>query len=665
MLKRALLTVVLLGALAAPAHAAPSWLPPFTTSPEGLQETFPALASAPDGTAVAAWRRNDGEHLIVEAARRLPGQPFGPAAKLTDPGLDGAAPQVGIDNVGNATVAWEEDVPAPGSGTRVRVARLPAGANAFESPQTLSSSTAVAPAIGVGANGTAVVAFRANDGSDRVMKAAIRDGASGPFGLAKTISAPTDNFFATNNTAVGEVVVGPDGSAVVVWAMNSVAVPARYELQTNERGPNEEFAAIGTTRSPASPVSAQEPTAAIDAAGRITIGWTEVADFNSPSDDNSIRTMTRPLGGGFGSASTASGSGELARGADLAAAADGTVVGVWVTGSGSSRRVEAAVRDPGSASFSADLPLSPAGDGFVTPRVATNAAGDSIVLWRDFDAGAIESARRIAGGGFAPLPEPVNDSAPPAGTVLSYDVPTVALDDQGNATALWLFDVFRSGTHFYRVQGAGFDAVAPTLAASVPPTAVSGAPVGMAAAALDRWGPVALHWAFGDGAAGAGDAVSHAFGAAGAFNVTVTATDAVGNATSATRPIAVAAAPLPRIDSSVSSRWGFDRRKRFIFLLRLRVKAPPKGAVAELRCRGRRCPFTRKRVTRIRRNRIDVFRALSKRQRRFRPRQTLQLRITAPGHIGKVVKFRLRRGKIPSGQTLCLPPGASRPQRRC
>ena len=187
----------------------------------------------------------------------------------------------------------------------------------------------------------------------------------------------------------------------------------------------------------------------------------------------------------------------------------------------------------------------------------------------------------------------------------------------------------------------------------------------MAAAALDRWGPVSLNWAFGDGLAGAGDAVSHAFGAAGAFNVTVTATDAAGNATSATRPIAVAAPPPQRIDSSVSSRWGFDRRKRFIFLLRLRVKAPPQGAVAELRCKGRRCPFKRKRVSRIRRNRIDVFKALSKRQRRFRPRQTLQLRITAPNHIGKVVRFRLRRGKIPNGQTLCLPPGATKPQKIC
>ena len=51
----------------------------------------------------------------------------------------------------------------------------------------------------------------------------------------------------------------------------------------------------------------------------------------------------------------------------------------------------------------------------------------------------------------------------------------------------------------------------------------------MAAAASDRVSPVALAWSFGDGATATGGAVSHAFGSAGAFNVTVTATDAAGN----------------------------------------------------------------------------------------------------------------------------------------
>ena len=39
--------------------------------------------------------------------------------------------------------------------------------------------------------------------------------------------------------------------------------------------------------------------------------------------------------------------------------------------------------------------------------------------------------------------------------------------------------------------------------------------------------------------------------------------------------------------------------------------------------------------------------------------------MTAPRRIGKVVRFKLERNRIPRGRTLCLPAGGSRPQRRC
>ena len=194
----------------------------------------------------------------------------------------------------------------------------------------------------------------------------------------------------------------------------------------------------------------------------------------------------------------------------------------------------------------------------------------------------------------------------------------------------------------------------------------------MAAAASDRWSPFTLSWAFGDGVGDAGAAVSHAYGAAGAFGATVTATDAVGNAASAGGQVLISPRPVaavtPRIDSTVQSKWGFDQRTgRRFFLFRLKVVAPPKGSAAQLRCRGRRCPFQSRRFTRIRRNAITLYKTVSaakvakKRNRRFRAGQTVQLRITAPGFIGKVVKYKLERRKQPVGRVRCLPPGATKP----
>jgi hypothetical protein len=660
---RSLIAAMALSVLAAaPAHAAPAWLPPFTLNPEGLDASNMAVAVGADGTTVAAWNRRDEQgNRVLEAVRRSPGGAFGPRTVLSS--SFGNDPQVGMDAAGNATVTWGELVPG-GPGTRVRAARLAAGAASFEPAQTLSAgSDARAPAIGVGANGTAVVIFTEGAPPNAVVKAAIRDGAGGLFGNAQTISDPALFFYATSHTATGDVVVGPDGGAVAVFAGHD---GNRFVVETNERAPNSAFSPTATTQSPTSAnASGEHPAAVIDPSGRVTVAWSQVDDVTSGSSPKEIRFITRPPGAGFGSFDVASEPGVVAESPDLAVAANGTVIGAWVTGTGSARSVEAAFHAPGAAGFSGHDALSPGQAGSTEPMVAANAAGDAIVLWPDFDTSAVVAARRVAGGAFDAGFEVVNDWGEPAGTQFVFDQGVLALDDEGNATALWRFDHFRSGTHFFRVQGAGFDAAPPALSASVPPAGVAGAPVGMAAATLDRWGPVSVHWAFGDGATAAGDAVSHAFGSAGPFAVTVTATDAVGNATSATRPISVAAPPPGRIDSSVSTRWGFDRAKRFIFLLRMRVKAPPKGAVAELRCSGRKCKFNRKRVTRIRRNRIDVFKALRKSQRRFRPRQVLQLRITAPGMIGKVVKFRLKRGRIPNGQTLCLPPGAKKPRRVC
>jgi hypothetical protein len=42
----------------------------------------------------------------------------------------------------------------------------------------------------------------------------------------------------------------------------------------------------------------------------------------------------------------------------------------------------------------------------------------------------------------------------------------------------------------------------------------------------------------------------------------------------------------------------------------------------------------------------------------------IEIRVLAPDHIGKVVRYTMRPGKLPATQKLCLPPGAPAP-RRC
>jgi hypothetical protein len=117
--------------------------------------------------------------------------------------------------------------------------------------------------------------------------------------------------------------------------------------------------------------------------------------------------------------------------------------------------------------------------------------------------------------------------------------------------------------------------------------------------------------------------------------------------------------PLERIGSGVSSQWIV--RGRRVRLVRMRVRDVPAGGRVELRCRGRRCPVRR---VRSGRSSVDLAKRIRRAKRgHFRAGQTIEVRISAAGRIGKVVRYRLRKRRAPDGRVLCLPPGRSTPTR--
>ena len=155
--------------------------------------------------------------------------------------------------------------------------------------------------------------------------------------------------------------------------------------------------------------------------------------------------------------------------------------------------------------------------------------------------------------------------------------------------------------------------------------------------------------------------------------MTVTATDGVGNAACATQPGARRRrAAKKRITSPISVTWGVSGKR--IFLLKLTIRRALKGTKAELRCSRRKsskCPFKRVSSKKRRKGTITLFKEISaskvvgKKKRSFMAGQRLELRITKKGFIGKVARYDLKKGKIPSAKDRCLPPGAKKPRKRC
>jgi thrombospondin type 3 repeat protein len=120
-------------------------------------------------------------------------------------------------------------------------------------------------------------------------------------------------------------------------------------------------------------------------------------------------------------------------------------------------------------------------------------------------------------------------------------------------------------------------------------------------------------------------------------------------------------APAERITSTVSNFWVVNRR--YGLLNRLVVNNVPAAATVTVTCRGKGCPFKSRRFKPNSRGEAVATKAFAK--RRLRPGVVLEIRITKPAAIGRVVTFTLRKRAVPTPVVRCLPPGSSRPQARC
>jgi len=190
-----------------------------------------------------------------------------------------------------------------------------------------------------------------------------------------------------------------------------------------------------------------------------------------------------------------------------------------------------------------------------------------------------------------------------------------------------------------------------------PATPLAQDTVSFAAAASDPDGSIAsIGWDLnGDGifTDASGPVASAVFPAAGAYTVAIAVTDNSGATTVASQGVAVVPRPPTLLSPFPIVRLTTRGTRRGARVLRLAVQAPPGSRVA-VRCRGRSCGA---------RDEVRVVRTPPRAlrfpgvERRMRAGVVLEVRVTAPGRIGKYTRFRLRRGGPPSRVDLCLPPG--------
>ena len=501
------------------AVAAPAWLPAVDVSVAGADATVPQVAVDSRGDATAVWERSNGTNSIVQAALRPAGGAWQAPVDMSAPGQDAFDAVVVLDAQGVATAVWDR---FNGSNHIVQAAIRPSG-GVWQAPVDLSvaGGDAVIPQVALDAHGDATAVWIRSNGTNYIVQAAIRPAGG-------TWQAPVDLSVPGHEAREPGIAVNAQGDATAVWRRSN---GTDYIVQAAIHP------AGGTWQAPvdlsATGQSALGPQVAVDSQGDATAVW------QRPNGTNSIaQAALRPAGGVWQAPVDVSAGGQDAFDPVVALDAQGGATAAWERFNGANYIVQSAIRPAGGV-WQAPVDLSVTGQNASLPQVALDAHGNADAVWERSNGATdiVQGATRPAGGTWQ---APVDLSA------LGQNAlnPQIALDLQGNATAVWQ----RFNATNYIVQAAGYDAAGPQLhGVSIPVSGTAGLPLSFSISPLDVWSPIAsTNWSFGDGQSATGASVTHAYSNPGSYTVTASSADTLANATSTAENITITL-PQPTI----------------------------------------------------------------------------------------------------------------------
>lgn len=201
------------------------WSEPADLSEEGGSADEPQLDVGDSGSAIAVWSRGPVGNRTAQSASRLPGGAWQPPLDASDPGESATEPQVALGGGDNAIAVWRRtDI---GPYTIVQAADGPAGAE-WLPPQDLTSSgnSIEDPQVDLGPQGSAIAVWARSSGAPTVVEGRIR-----PAGGAW--QAPVSVSVIGSTAAEPDLATGPTGDGVTAWArdddVNTIAQAAGFD----------------------------------------------------------------------------------------------------------------------------------------------------------------------------------------------------------------------------------------------------------------------------------------------------------------------------------------------------------------------------------------------------------------------------------------------------
>jgi hypothetical protein len=267
------------------------------------------------------------------------------------------------------------------------------------------------PQVAVGAPGDAVAVWPHLEGS-YVVQASTKN-AGGTWEPATDISPPGEE------SITPQVAMNVAGDAVAIWAYRG----SQITIKGANRTPGGNWTAAAGLSVPGGDLGFLD--VAIDPAGRATALWTR---HHINTSDYVIEAVNRSPAGQWGEPVQLSESGNNAWSPQLAVDSSGHVAAVWSRWNDEGDTIiQAAEKDPGEA-WAKTVDLSFKGGRAIRPAVAVSGERTVVTWERDR---VVEAATKMVGEDWQ---NPLEISGTNSGE------PTVGMDSDGNALAIWNFE---------------------------------------------------------------------------------------------------------------------------------------------------------------------------------------------------------------------------------
>jgi PKD repeat protein len=469
----------------------------------------PTVAMDGVGNAILAWENPVTTPATVADAHHAVGSPFFLALPDLSSGLSGdsESPLVVLDKAGNGLAAWIHTTAVP-TAQEIEIASIKSN-GAVAPPVAIATGGSDADlSAAIDENGDAVVAWLMGGNTVQVTT---RQGLTGTFAAEHDLTSGA-------NGAPSAAIDG-SGNSIVVWPRNNGVANVIEGARHANGAPNTTWTA--ETAITTNGHSYTVPVIGADPTGRMVVAF---LDSSGPS----VAAVSGTVSGGWGATPTVStlSADPVTHGPAVTMFDNGGGAIGWSTASA----VQVVLRPPPPAAF--PTPAQVKSIPTTTPdsmTLAGNGSGEVILAWYEFNTttmtNVVNASVKPAGSQSFGASQIISDSS------VFSSAPVLSLDQAGDAVAAFPLSGTARG-----ISATFYDNTPPQVGPITgPTTARTGQSVNFSIPLpTDAFSTVQrISWSFGDGStAASGRNASHTFSSAGTFMVSVTATDAAGNAAS-------------------------------------------------------------------------------------------------------------------------------------